>query len=150
MIRFHGRSRDTFKMLNKLIDEGYKIFCLVNHGYVFDFRMALRLEPTPRVEAIDNFSRTSSTVLSLAMSLSYKHYSFNIYMDNFFSNVLLFLMLQKLGIGTCETARQNCNSFLKDLRVGKTLISKQKLDYHFITGMEAGAIEGNCRALAVL
>ena len=40
MIRFHGRSRDTFKMPNKLIDEGYKVFCLVDCGYVFNFRMA--------------------------------------------------------------------------------------------------------------
>ena len=93
MIRFHGRSRDTFKMPNKLIDEGYKVFCLADRGYVFDFCMASWLEPTPRVEAIDNFSRTSSTVLSLAISLSYKHYSFNIYMNNFFSNVPLFLIL---------------------------------------------------------
>ena len=37
MIRFHGRSRDTFKMPNKPIDEGYKVFCLADRGYVLIF-----------------------------------------------------------------------------------------------------------------
>ena len=37
MIRFCGRSRDTFKMPNKPIGEGYKAFCLADHGYLFDF-----------------------------------------------------------------------------------------------------------------
>ena len=36
-IRFCGRSRDTFKMPNKPIAEGYKAFCLADHGYLFDF-----------------------------------------------------------------------------------------------------------------
>ena len=93
MIHFHSGSRDTFKMPNKLIDESYKVFYLADCGYVFDFCMASQLESIPRVETIDNFSRTSFTVLSLAISLPYKHYSFNIYMDNFFNNVPLFLIL---------------------------------------------------------
>src|SRR5947209_15857541 len=111
MIRFYGRSQDTFKMPNKPINEGYKAFCLVDHGYVFDFRMASRSKPTPGVEDIDNLSRTSSTIFSLAMSLPYKHRAFTIYMDNFSSNVPLFLKLRKFGIGACGTARQNCSGF---------------------------------------
>jgi len=93
MIHFYGRSRDTFKMPNKLIDEGYKVFCLADHGYVFDFRMISWSKLTPEVEDIDNLSRTSSIVFSLIISLPYKYLAFNIYMDNFFSNVLLFLKL---------------------------------------------------------
>ena len=53
-----------------------------------------------------------------------KYYLFNIYMNNFFNNILLFLILWKLRISTCEIARQNYNSFLKDLRVEKILINK--------------------------
>src|SRR5438067_665831 len=83
IIYFHDYSRDIFKIPNKLIDEGYKVFYLADHGYIFDFHIALRLKLTSRVETIDNFSKTSSTVLSLTMSLPYKHYLFNIYMDNF-------------------------------------------------------------------
>ena len=150
MIRFCGRSRDTFKMPNKPIGEGYKAFCLADRGYLFDFRMASRSQSTPGVEDIDNLSRTSSTVLSLAMSLPYQHQAFVIYMDNYFNNVPLFLKLRKLGIGACETARQNCSGFPKELKVGKTLTGKQKLDYHFITGMEVGMTASNRGVLAVL
>jgi Transposase IS4 len=34
MVRFHGRSSDTYKMPNKLIKQGYKIFALADDGYV--------------------------------------------------------------------------------------------------------------------
>ena len=93
MIHFCGHSQDTFKMPNKPIDEGYKAFCLADRGYIFDFRMASRSRPTPGVERVDNLSNTSAMVFSLAMSLLYKHKVFTIYMDNYFSNVPLFLKL---------------------------------------------------------
>ena len=111
------------KMPNKPIGEGYKAFYLADHGYVFDFRMASRSKPTPGVESVDNLSNTSAMVFSLAMSLPYKHKAFTIYIDNYFSNVPLFLKLQKFGIGACDTVKQNCSRFLKDLKVGKTLTS---------------------------
>src|SRR3982074_2294370 len=106
MMRFSRRSRDTFKIPSKLIDKGYKAFCLADRGYVFDFRMASRTNPTPDIEDIDNLSRISSTVLSLAKTLPYQHRAFTIYMDNLFTNVPLFSRLRKLGIGACGTARQ--------------------------------------------
>ena len=150
MIRFYGRSRDTFKMPNKPINEGYKAFCLADRSYIFDFRMVSRSEPTPGVEDINNLSSTSSTVFSLAMSLPYKHKVFTIYMDNFFCNVPLFLKLRKFGIGACGTARQNSSGFPEELRVGKTLTGNQKLDYHFLTGTKVGATVGNGGVLAIL
>src|SRR5437763_16828629 len=93
MIRFCGHSQDTFKIPNKSIGEGYKAFCLADHGYLFDFHMVSQSQSTPGVEDIDNLSCTSSTVLSLAMSLLYQYQAFVIYMDNYFNNVLLFLKL---------------------------------------------------------
>ena len=104
----------------------------------------------PGVEDIDNLSRTSSTVLSLAMSLPYQYQAFVIYMDNYFNNVSLFLKLRKLGIDACGTVRQNCSGFPKELKVGKTLTGKQKLDYHFITGMEVSMTASNRGVLVVL
>ena len=71
-------------------------------------------------------------------------------MDNYFSNVPLFLKLKKFGISTCGTARQNCSGFPKELKVGKTLTGSQKLDYHFLTGMEVGATVSNHSVLIVL
>lgn len=52
MMRFGGCFRDIFKILNKSIDEGYKIFCLADRGYIFDFRMSLRSSKTSEVESI--------------------------------------------------------------------------------------------------
>ena len=150
IIYFCDYSRDTFKMLNKLIGEGYKVFCLADHSYLFDFHIASRLQSTPGVEDINNLSSTSSTVFSLAMSLPYKHKVFTIYMDNFFCNVPLFLKLRKFGIGACGTARQNSSGFPEELRVGKTLTGNQKLDYHFLTGTKVGATVGNGGVLAIL
>src|SRR5436305_9233308 len=112
MIRFYGRSRDTFKMPSKPIDEGYKAFCLADRGYIFDFRMASRTNPTPGIEDIEDMSETSSTVLSLAKSLPYRHYTFTIFMDNLFTNIPLYSRLRKLGIGACGTARQIAVAFL--------------------------------------
>jgi len=34
IVRFHRRSSDTYKMPNKPIKQGYKIFALVDNGYV--------------------------------------------------------------------------------------------------------------------
>ena len=150
MIRFCGRSRDTFKMPNKPIDEGYKAFCLADRGYIFDFRMASRSRPTPGVERVDNLSNTSAMVFSLAMSLPYKHKAFTIYMDNYFSNVPLFLKLRKFGIDACSTAKQNCSEFPKELKVEKTLTGNLKLDYYFLTGIKVGMMVSNAEVLAVL
>ena len=67
-----GYSQDTFKMSNKPIDESYKVFCLADHRYIFDFHMTSHSRSTPGVERVDNLSNTSAMVFSLAMSLPYK------------------------------------------------------------------------------
>ena len=108
------------------------------------------MQSTPGVKDINNLSCTSSTVLSLAMSLPYQHQAFVIYIDNYFNNIPLFLKLRKLGIDACGTARQNCSGFSKKLKVRKILTGKQKLDYHFITGMEVGMTANNRGVLVVL
>jgi hypothetical protein len=40
MVRFFGCSSDTYKMPNKPIKQGYKIFALVENGYVWHFQMS--------------------------------------------------------------------------------------------------------------
>ena len=71
-------------------------------------------------------------------------------MNNYFSNMLLFLKLKKFRISAYGTARQNCSGFPKELKVGKTLTGSQKLDYHFLTGMKVSVTISNCDVLAVL
>jgi Transposase IS4 len=56
MIRFSGRSRDTFKMLNKPINEGYKAIYVIDRGYIVNFRMPSRTHSTPEVEDINGLN----------------------------------------------------------------------------------------------
>jgi len=37
IVRFHSWSSDTYKIPNKLIKQGYKIFALVDNSYVWHF-----------------------------------------------------------------------------------------------------------------
>jgi hypothetical protein len=37
MVPFSGRSRHTLKMKNKPISEGFKVWALCDHGYLWDF-----------------------------------------------------------------------------------------------------------------
>jgi hypothetical protein len=37
MVPFTGRSKHTLKMKNKPISEGFKIWALCDHGYLWDF-----------------------------------------------------------------------------------------------------------------
>jgi len=73
MVNFCSCSHDTFKMSNKLINESYKVFCLVDRGYIFDFCFILCNRKIPSIEDTDNLNNTSVTVFSLTMSLPYEH-----------------------------------------------------------------------------
>ena len=42
MVRFHGRSSDTCKMLNKPIKQSHKIFALADQGYIWHFQLSSR------------------------------------------------------------------------------------------------------------
>jgi hypothetical protein len=37
MVPFSGRSQHTLKMKNKPISEGFKVWALCDHGYLWDF-----------------------------------------------------------------------------------------------------------------
>src|SRR5436305_11094728 len=71
-------------------------------------------------------------------------------MNNYFSNVLLFLKMRKFEIGACGTVKQNCSRFPKELKVRKTLTGNLKLDYHFLTGTKVSTMISNAEVLAVL
>ena len=50
---------------------------------------------------------TSQICLHLALSLPYQQYQYNIYFDNYFTNIPLFATLREYGIGACGTARSH-------------------------------------------
>ena len=106
IVRFYGRLGDTYKMPNKPIKQGYKIFALADDGYVWYFQLASRQHGIGELEKVDELTPTSSIVLQMARLLpKFSNSYFVIYMDNYFTSIQLFLMLQKENIGAARTTR---------------------------------------------
>jgi hypothetical protein len=63
MVCFHGCSGDTYKMPNKLIKQGYKIFALANNGYVWYFQLSSRQYGIRELEKVNKLTLTGSMVL---------------------------------------------------------------------------------------
>jgi hypothetical protein len=116
MIQNTGRSAHKYFMRHKPIPEGYKFFILAEGGYVYNFypetpvlKARLPLEPRPHQPQYV-FSRTSEIVLHLLRSLPFSNSYFEIAMDNYFTNPLLFQYLRdELHMGAYGTLRGSCS-----------------------------------------
>jgi hypothetical protein len=106
MVRFHGRSSDTYKMPNKPIKQGYKIFALADNGYVWYFQVSSRQYGIGELKKINELTPTGSMILQMAQLLpKFPNSHFVIYMDNYFTSIPLFSMLRKQNIGAAGTTR---------------------------------------------
>ena len=126
--RFTGRSSHTFRIKNKLTPEGYKIFSLCDSGYTYSFLFLSRTLKNPIVNQISNLNYTSCQVYHLIKQLPLLR-SFNIYMDNYFSNINLFKFLRDHNYGACGTVKTNSSKFPNSLKV------KKKLDWNTLSGV---------------
>lgn len=81
----------------------------------------------PGFDTFDTFSNTSKVVLQLAQQVSYKHLSFNIYLNKCYTNIPLLAALRKEGIGGCGTARTSPKNFPSEILTPKGA----KIDYHY-------------------
>jgi hypothetical protein len=107
-------------MLNKPITQGYKIYGIADHGYIYNWiwsswekglqEIVLRLTLTP----------TGSLVRTLALSLPRRYIT--IYMDNYFTSVPLFSELRDYNFGVVGTTRPH-KEFPKGLVELKTRFS---------------------------
>ena len=113
MIYGFGRSYYTFKMPNKPIKQGYKLFAIANQGYILDWIWASRHKSLIEVKKQKDLTLTGSMVIQLAeKGLLSQHNNYTIYMDNYFSTIPLFNHLQQQGISTCGTTRPNASKKL--------------------------------------
>lgn len=83
------------------------------------------------VQKIPGLNDTSCAVHHLAKTLPYRTGEYNIYMDNYFFNVPLFLKLRDLNIGACGTARINSSLFPKELKIKKD----DRCDWNTLSGV---------------
>ncbi len=102
MVRFSGRSIHTIRIKNKPTPEGFKILFLYESGYTYTFLPTSRVSPN-NITRMNGLNQTGCLVHHLVTQLPYQQFSYNIYMDNYFSNVPLFQYLRQIGIGTYET-----------------------------------------------
>jgi hypothetical protein len=63
IVRFFGRLVDTYKMLNKPIKQGYKIFALATNSYIWHFQLSLRQYEIAKLEKVYKLISTRSIVL---------------------------------------------------------------------------------------
>jgi hypothetical protein len=106
MVCFHSRSANTCKMPNKPIKQGYKIFALADNGYVWHFQLSSRQHGISELEKVDKLTPTRSMVLQMAqLLLKFSNSHFVIYIDNYFTSILLFSILRKENISAAGTTR---------------------------------------------
>lgn len=117
MIRCFGRSLHTYKMPNKPITQGYKLYGLADDGYLFCFHWSSRVHGLEKVtEVITELTKTGMLVTHLISKLPRKYIT--IYMDNFFTSVPLFQLLRERGFGACGTTRPHSQfpSVLREIK----------------------------------
>jgi hypothetical protein len=93
-------------MPNKSIKQGYKIFALADNGYVWHFQLSSRQHGIGELQKVDELTPTGSMVLQMARLLSkFSNLYYILYLDNYFTSILLFSMLCKENIGAAGTTR---------------------------------------------
>lgn len=134
IIRFSGRSAHTVRMKNKPTPEGFKILSLCEAGYTYTFLPTSRIVPS-QIPSIPGLNQTGCMVDHLVQQLPTHHLNFNVYMDNYFSNVRLFQHLRDKGIGACGTAK-NQSGYPKELNVDKNT----KMEWDTRSGITIGGV----------
>ncbi|KAJ5576621.1 hypothetical protein N7535_003547 [Penicillium sp. DV-2018c] len=104
MVRCFGRSKHTVKMPNKPIKQGYKLFALAKHGYIWTFTWSSRQNDFVDFYRSPGLTPTGSMVLDMVCKLpglssgeavpptanaGADEALYNIYFDNYFSTVAL-------------------------------------------------------------
>jgi hypothetical protein len=106
MVRFHRRSSNTCKMPNKPIKQGYKIFALANDSYIWHFQLSSKQYGIEELSKVDELTLTRSMVLQMARLLpKFPNSHYIIYLNNYFTFIPLFSMLQKENISAAGTTR---------------------------------------------
>lgn len=107
MVRCFGRSSHTYKAPNKPISQGFKLYVLADHGYIYHFYPASRTQGVIEVgKPSTGLTKTGQMVYELIQTLPGREDQiYHLYLDNFFTSVPLFKMLRDIQVGACGTTR---------------------------------------------
>ena len=90
-------------MPNKPIKQGYKVYGIADHGYIYSWIWSLRAFGLEEIPVFDTLTNTGALVRALVATLPRN--SMTIYMDNYFTSVPLFQSLRSLNYGAVGTTR---------------------------------------------
>jgi len=111
-------------MLNKPITQGYKIFGIANHGYLYNFLWSSREKGLQDILLWLEHTKTGCLVRNLALSFPREYLT--IYMDNYFTSVPLFSELRACKFSAAGTTRPH-GEFLTDLKELKGRFSTKEI-----------------------
>jgi hypothetical protein len=101
----------TYKMPNKPIKQGYKIYGIADHGYLYNFFWSSRKKGLQDIFYRPGITKTVCLVRNLALSLLCHRLA--IYMDNYFTSVPLFTEIE-----TCEFGAIGITRSYKEMPIG--------------------------------
>jgi hypothetical protein len=90
-------------MPNKPIKQGYKIYRIADHGYIYNWIWSLREKGLQDMVLYPDLTPTGSLVRNLALSLPRRYLT--IYLDNYFTSIPLFTELRASNFGIVGTTR---------------------------------------------
>jgi len=115
MVRFKGRSSETYRIKNKPVNQGYKLFamCDSNTGYVCYFTPDGRIANKNGTNEFSQANAEGGKLYHMFMLLFdnvlkehvSKDHRFVIFIDNYFSYPNTISAFRKLGVGIAGTAR---------------------------------------------
>src|SRR5271170_7577495 len=110
MVPYFGHTRHSIKAPHKPIKQGFKIWALGDHGYIYNWLWYSKAEGTEATKPTKTLAETQSLVLNLAKSLPQPR-AYSLYNDNLFNNIPLAQALLELNIGVTGTIRKNASGF---------------------------------------
>ena len=103
-------------MPNKPIKQGYKIYGITDHGYLYNFLWSSREKGLQDILFRLGLTKTGCLICNLVLSLPRR--SLAVYIDNYFTSIPLFKELLACGFGAIGTTRPH-KEFPNELKVLK-------------------------------
>jgi hypothetical protein len=105
MIQCYSCSLHTYKMLNKLIQHGYKLFALAEHSYIWWFIWSsCKYSFKAEIILYSDFTVIGSMIYHLVKCLP--KFS-RVYLDNYFTSIPLFRLLYNKVYSLYKTTRSH-------------------------------------------
>jgi hypothetical protein len=105
IVQCFGQSIYTYKMPSKPISQGFKLYAIADHVYIYSFQWSSKTKGMQIRDAILHPTLTNTSCLVRSLALFLPRRRITIYIDNYFTSVPLFEELRACGFGAIRTTR---------------------------------------------